>query len=252
MPVKYIAQEFTYPIPDEWCSDCFEHGKTGTWTYEGPEFLTFEIDKETGKETGWCLWLDEDLERPCALDVERVTVDCKENPLLCEIANDAGKESALELRETRQWQVSAVSPEGYENCETLRDEDFEPRDIYDEFNIVYDFNTGEFNIPVKNHDTHGVPDSFTWDAFRTIRNRQLEDADGVIDDGMPEEIRQKWLNYRQLLRDAPTALAEFHPGLAIQMLPSPPISAPKGDDFTDPEEIAANEADRQARTNDTL
>ena len=64
MPVKYIAKEFTYPIPDAWISDQFTQGKTGTWTYEGPEFLTFEIDNESGKESGWCLWLDEDLERP--------------------------------------------------------------------------------------------------------------------------------------------------------------------------------------------
>ncbi len=165
------------------------------------------------------------------MDCTRVQVDCKENPLLCEIANDAGKPEALKLREERVWKDFATSPDGYENVQTLEDADFEPRDIYDEFNITYDFDTGEFNIPVKNHDTHGVPDNFTWDDFRKIRNRQLEDADGVIDDGMPESIRQKWLDYRQLLRDAPTALAEFDAGVAIQMLPSPPITAPKGDDF---------------------
>ena len=55
MPVKYIAKEFTYPIPDAWISDQFTQGKTGTWTYEGPEFLTFEIDNDSGKESGWCL-----------------------------------------------------------------------------------------------------------------------------------------------------------------------------------------------------
>lgn len=218
----YIKQEFTYPIPDEWTSEEFTQGNTGTWTYEGPEFLTFEIDKETGKESGWCLWTDEDLERPCALDIQRITVDCKEHPLLCEIANDAGKPEALELRETRTWVDHSVSPDGYENTQTIRIEDFEPRDVYDEFNIVYDFETEEFNIPVKNHDTHGVPDSFTWDDFRRYRNECLDDADGVIDDGMPEEMRQEWLTYRQLLRDAPTALAEFPPGLAIQMLPGSP------------------------------
>lgn len=233
MPVKYIAKEFTYPIPDAWISEEFTKGKTGTWTYEGPEFLTFEIDNESGKESGWCLWLDEDLERPTPLDCTRVTVDCKDNPLLCEIANDAGKPEALKLREERVWQVAYESPEGYENCETLRDEDFEPRDIYDEFNITYDFDTKEFNIPIKNWDTHGVPKSFDWKEFRALRDRMLEDADGVIDDGMPDSIRQKWLDYRQLLRDAPENLKEFDPGLAIQMMPSPPISAPKGDDMVD-------------------
>ena len=65
----------------------------------------------------------------------------------------------------------------------------------------------------------------------------LEDADGVIDDGMPDSIRQKWLDYRQLLRDAPTALAEHDAGLAIQMMPRPPLSAPKGDDMVDDAEL---------------
>lgn len=230
----YITKEFTYPLPDEWCDDKFDQGKTGTWTYEGPEFLTFEIDNVSGKESGWCLWTDEDLERPCPVDCTRVTVDCKEQPLLCEIANDAGKEEALHLRATREWQLAHESPEGYENCETLRDEDFEPRDVYDEFNITYDFESEEFHIPVKNHDTHGVRDDFTWDDFRMARDRLLEDADGVIDDNMPESMREKWVNYRQLLRDAPTALAEFSPGLAIQMLPgSPAGSNPKGNDVVD-------------------
>jgi hypothetical protein len=227
----YITKQFTYPIPDEWLSEDFSNGNTGTWTYEGPEFLTFEIDINTGKETGWCLWTDEDLERPCALDVRRVTVDCKEQPLLCEIANDCGKEEALQLRETREWVEYAVSPDGYENVQTIRIEDFEPRDIFDEFNITYDFDTEEFSIPVKGHDDGGVPDDFTWDDFRILRDRMLQDADGVIDDGMPEEIRQKWLDYRQLLRDAPTALAEHPPGVAVQMLPSAPNPKPKGDDF---------------------
>jgi hypothetical protein len=218
----YISKEFTYPIPDEWCDDKFTKGHTGTWTYDGPEFLTFEVSKETGKETGWCLWTDEDLERPCALDVVRITVDCKEQPLLCEIANDAGKPEGLELRSTRVWKDYAISPDGYENTNTIDLADFEPRDVYDEFNIVYDFDTGEFNIPVKNHDTHGVPDDYTWEDFRRFRDDCLADADGVIDDGMPEELRQEWLTYRQLLRDAPEALAEFPPGLAVQMLPSNP------------------------------
>jgi hypothetical protein len=227
----YITKEFTYPIPDEWCNDSFEHGNTGTWTYEGPEFLTFEIDKETGKESGWCLWTDEDLERPCALDITRVTVDCKEQPLLCEIANDAGSEVSLHLRATRVWKEHSISPDGYENTETIDVADYEPRDIYDEFNITYDFDTGEFNIPIKNHDTHGVPDDYSWDDFRRFRDAALADADGVIDDGMPEELRQEWLTYRQLLRDAPDALSEFAPGLAVQMLPgSPAGKRVKGED----------------------
>ena len=59
--MRIISQEFTYPLWDEWRKNSFTQGLTGTFTYDGPEFLTFEVqnDPDTpdyGKESGWCLW----------------------------------------------------------------------------------------------------------------------------------------------------------------------------------------------------
>ena len=60
--MRRISKQFTYPIWDEWRTNSFTQGRTGTFTYEGPEFLTFEINSDPdnedyGKESGWCLWL---------------------------------------------------------------------------------------------------------------------------------------------------------------------------------------------------
>jgi len=98
--MRKIEKTFTYPVWDEWRMNSFTQGKTGTFTYKGPEFLTFEVQNDPasvdyGKESGWCLWTKADLERPHGLDIMRVTVDCKENPLLCEIGNDDGKDEQV-------------------------------------------------------------------------------------------------------------------------------------------------------------
>ena len=61
---------------------------------------------------------------------------CKENPLLCEIGNDDGKEEGVILRRQREWKTLWDAPEGYPDVEFT--DDVEPRDIYDESNITYD------------------------------------------------------------------------------------------------------------------
>jgi hypothetical protein len=223
MPVERIEKTFTYKIPNEWRTDDFSQGKTGTFTYKGPRYLTFEIDKNTKEEAGWCLWEDRDLERPCALDCVRVTVDCSlndENALLCEIANDCGDPEQVKFRNERTWTVKYQPPEGYEPI--LITDQYEPRDIYDEYGITYDFENGKFNIPIKTLETDGWDISITWDDVKEVRDKMLKDSDGKISDDMPEEIQQQWRTYRQLLRDLPDALKEFPPYIAGHMFPKSP------------------------------
>lgn len=238
-----IRKEFTYKVPNEWYSDDFSEGKTGTYVYEGPEYLTIEIDKETGKESGWCLYTPEEHERPVALDTKRMTIDCEENPLLCEIVNDQGKDSDRDFYEARPWKTICKAPEGYVSVEVPAE--FHPRDIYDEFRVKYDFAKDEFILPVRTYKNVSKvdPDKVTWDHFRITRNKLLSDADGVIDDAMPDSERKKWLDYRQLLRDAPTKLAEFGPFFAGMMLPTPPDGALTNDDEAMMAEIGVPDED---------
>ena len=224
--VECVDTKFTYKIPDDFRESSFELGLTGEFTYSGPRYLTFEIENETGKETGWCLVYPAELERPCALDSTRVIVDCslQENGLLCEIANDQGDPRQVEFRAERTWVTYFEAPEGYTSIE--KPTDYEPRDIYDEFNITYDFDTEEFNIPIHDWETD-FDQSMTWDNFKTLRNNMLADTDGAYTDDMPDEIKNKWIKYRQLLRDSTTALAEFEPYIAIQMMPPMPVIDPE-------------------------
>lgn len=217
-----IEKTFTYPVPDEWRSTEFTTGKTGTWTYKGPRFLTFEIDKESGRETGWCLTTERELEKPCPLNAVRITVDCTlndENALVCEIANDVGSQEAVDFRTFREWKILHEGPEGYNH--TWYTDEVEPRDIYDEFTITYDFETGKFNLPVKGWENEGRVD-VTWDDVRELRDRFLADTDGKISEDMPEEIKEKWRAYRILLRDLPDRLSHIPAFQAAKMFPTSP------------------------------
>ena len=39
---RRIEKTFQYPVWDEWRVDSFKEGRQGTFTYKGPEFLTFD------------------------------------------------------------------------------------------------------------------------------------------------------------------------------------------------------------------
>jgi hypothetical protein len=219
--IEFVETEFTYAIPDDFRETTFDQGKSGTYTYIGPRFITFEIDKETGKETGWCLVYQEELERPAPLNCIRVMVDCSltENGLLCEIANDQGREDSVEFRANRNWITYYQAPEGYTSIE--KPDAFEPRDIYDEFNVTYDFATGKFNIPLHSWNTDFSLE-MTWDDVRKVRDRMLRDSDGMVSDDMPQSIKDQWYTYRNLLRDLPEKLKDFPPYIAAQMFPQTP------------------------------
>jgi hypothetical protein len=219
--IEYTETTFTYPVPDDFREKTFTKGKTDTHTYKGPRYLTFEIDKETGKETGWCLMYPEELERPTPLNCIRVKVDCSltENGLLCEIANDTGREDMVEFRANRGWETYYAAPEGYTSIE--KPAAFEPRDFYDEFNITYDFNTAKFTVPLHTWETD-IDVNITWDDIRTVRDKMLKDTDGAVSDDMPQSIKDKWYNYRKLLRELPEKLKDFPPFIAMQMFPPTP------------------------------
>jgi len=226
--MRIISQQFTYPIWDEWRKNSFTQGRTGTFTYDGPEFLTFEVQNDPdspdyGKESGWCLWLKRDLERPSGLDITRVTVDCKANPLLCEIGNDCGKEEGVLLRRQRQWEILWDAPEGYADVEYTNE--VEPRDVYDEQNITYDFATGQFAIGIHDWAATGTKMDLTWDEVRGVRDQELHDTDAKVGQSdAPESIQQAWLSYRQKLRDLPELLQArgYEPYQAVMMWPVQP------------------------------
>ena len=233
---RRIEKQFTYPVWDKWRENSFTEGRTATHTYKGPEFLTFEIchDKNSddyGKECGWCMWEKRDLERPAGEDITRITVDCKENPLLCEIANDEGREDMVAMRRGREWKVLWDAPDGFQDVEYT--DELEPRDVYDEQNITYDFDKEEFVIGIHDWEATGVKKDLTWAQVRDVRDAALHETDAKVGmDDAPAEIIDGWKGYRQNLRDLPSAMQAkgYEPWQVVQMFPVMPK------DMRDPEE----------------
>lgn len=233
---RRIEKQFTYPVWDKWRENSFTEGRTATHTYKGPEFLTFEIchDKNSddyGKECGWCMWEKRDLERPAGEDITRITVDCKENPLLCEIANDEGREDMVAMRRGREWKVLWDAPDGFQDVEYT--DELEPRDVYDEQNITYDFDKKEFVIGIHDWEATGVKRDLTWAQVRDVRDAALHETDAKVGmDDAPAEIIDGWKGYRQNLRDLPSAMQAkgYEPWQVVQMFPVMPK------DMRDPEE----------------
>ena len=225
---RRIEKQFTYPVWDKWRENSFTEGRTATHTYKGPEFLTFEVchDKNSddyGKECGWCMWEKRDLERPAGEDITRITVDCKENPLLCEIANDEGREDMVAMRRGREWKVLWDAPEGFQDVEYT--DELEPRDVYDEQNITYDFDKKEFVIGIHDWEATGVKRDLTWAQVRDVRDAALHETDAKVGmDDAPAEIIDGWKGYRQNLRDLPSAMQAkgYEPWQVVQMFPVMP------------------------------
>lgn len=241
--MRRISVDFTYPVWDEWGRDSFTNGTTDTHTYHGPEFLTFEVNnnpdsEDYGTESGWCLWEKRDLERPTGADITRVTVDCKQNPLLCEIGNDEGRDDMVLKRRQREWEILWDAPDGYPDVEHTTD--VEPRDIYDENNITYNFDTEEFTIGVRTWEAQGSNMDLTWANIRQLRDEMLHETDAKVGQtDAPTELQQTWLDYRQRLRDLPSVMEArgYAPWQAIMMFPVPPkdmADPPEASDPNDP------------------
>ena len=238
--MRRIEKTFQYPIWDKWRENSFTEGRTGTHTYKGPEFLTFEVchDKNSddyGKECGWCMWEKRDLERPAGADITRITVDCKENPLLCEIGNDEGREDLVVLRRGREWKVLWDAPEGYMDVEYT--DELEPRDVYDEQNITYDFDKKEWIIPCHDWEATGVKKDLTWAEVRDVRDAALHETDQKV--GMtdaPESLQTAWKTYRQQLRDLPAVMMAkgYEPWQSVQMFPVMPKDMREPEQSSDP------------------
>ena len=143
--------------------------------------------------------------------------------LLCDIGNDMGHQENADHILNREWLVLHEAPDGYNH--TWYTDAVRPRDIYNEFDLTYDFETNQIMIPVKGWENEGRVD-VTWEDLRKLRDKMLSDTDGKISDDMPQELKDKWMRYRQLLRDLPTALAEYPAFIAAKMWPTSPDYSP--------------------------
>jgi|TARA_B110000444_G_scaffold242407_1_gene259697 hypothetical protein len=193
-----IEVQFSYDMPDAYLYQTTAEGKVGQWTYKGPEKLWVFMRKKDNKRSGEVRYSYEveDNFVPSAHEY-MVLVDCKENPLLCELMEVHQDTLFLEGREN----ITTILPMNDINGVPFKH--IEPKvptpdHTYDRDEIVYD--------PIAKQ----WPDKFpflkphvNWEQMKQTRWSQLSWSDSHIADDMPTDLADKWKAFRQALRDMP-------------------------------------------------
>jgi hypothetical protein len=225
MASEIISVEYDLPLPNDYLVDhSFSEGKSRKTTYHGPDKVYLQIG-EDGTEKNGPLTADDIMDgRPMPADVvDWFEVDCRENPLICQLRGPI----VNELQEEHTGEVPHPgSPDvpGYKRF--TYSTPIMPQDIFNKKSIkVVDGNVTVDPFTVL-EQLHERDVDITWDMLRINRDRHLTSSDGKVTDDMPEALKEEWKEYRQLLRDLPSTLesAGVHPNIAFFMFPDSPDS----------------------------
>jgi hypothetical protein len=186
--MAHVQKVVTYDVPDE-----FEQAvptkaldKTSTQSYDGPSTLILWLDKETKDiEQTWDKDDYTDRPVPLNLEVKELNADTDENTIKIGILfGGFGERKLYEIK---------VGP--VEDDNVVIPDPSDPRMIFSENDIIDDYTKPlVFRTDFRRRD----------DAFiREERNAKLKQSDSRIAEDMPDEVKAKWLAYRQKLRDIP-------------------------------------------------
>ena len=239
MAFPEIIKEVTYKIPNERFGMDDSEGKTSKMTYTGPSRLVLYMDKETHKVvTSW--HPDEEPEQPLPLNLYTLELnsDTSENILRMMLLWGG-------IPITKLYEV-AVGPDTEPNGRLV-----DPTDVREVYRIPVDDWDGEKWLPLQyinhfknytdNRDDNGF-DSWTWDLVRAKRNHALGESDNSINEDMPADLNQKWLDYRKKLRDLPEDWKDVPVDLIRE--PRAPDDDTKDALFEDPDQPYIKIADR--------
>lgn len=217
-----ITVEYDLPLPNEYLVDhSFSEGKTRKETYVGPDKIYLQIG-EDGREKSGPLTADDIADgRPMPADVvEWFEIDCATNPLLCELRGQPVPKEDEEVERVVHPESPVIA--GYPQYEYLTP--IQPRDIFDKFSVQVVDGVPQVRPFTVNEGLFGADRELTWNDIRVHRDRQLESSDGKVTDDMPEDLKNEWKEYRQLLRDLPSVMeaAGVSPNIAYYMFPRNP------------------------------
>tara|TARA_B100001057_G_scaffold372893_1_gene377271 strand:+ start:34607 stop:35554 length:948 start_codon:yes stop_codon:yes gene_type:complete len=191
--------EFNYPKPDEYLGQFDNEQLEGTHTYDGPEDIWVFIDKETKKlaPTAYMDY-DEGLEFNPAPHLEKVYVDCEQNPIICSLMECDFEDEMLE-------QVEETLPNG---SKYLTYKNPPPEHTYEKFDIEYDFDAKTWKKVASSieggiaHYPWKQP-HVKWTHVRKHRNSLLAGTDHKVKSDMPADTKASWETFRTTLRDLP-------------------------------------------------
>ena len=215
-----ISVEFDLPLPNDFLVDhSFSEGKSRKYTYHGPDKVWLQIGEDGIEKYGPLEASDIADGRPIPADVvEWFEVDCREYPLICQLR--AGIINELQEDYTgKEWHPQSPEIEGYERWSYATP--LMPTDIFDKWTCKVVDGVPTVHAYTANEKLHDKEEPITWDDIRDHRDKMLKASDTEIAEDMPEELKQKWMAYRQLLRDLPTTLesAGVPPAIAYYMFP---------------------------------
>jgi len=198
-----ITKTFTYDLPDDYLAQTNADGKTATANYEGPDKIWVFINRDTGRSDTSRLVLTEEengADFPVPEDQFKVEINCDTDPMLCSLF-DAKVEWDTVVGQTN---IVVNLPDGttYERPD--------PTDV----DHTYELDECAYNMDgtISEDGTTYTGGTWTmqwkqpwtsWEQLIIVRNNGLTASDSKIADDMPEAVKQKWLDYRQALRDLP-------------------------------------------------
>lgn len=222
-----ISIDYEYSLPNEYCVDhSFSKGLKRTATYDGPDKIFLIIEEATGREhCGPITELEKADGRPLPLGCKYVEVDCIENPLVGQLRGPV-------IDEAEEDHTSAERPTGVVEIPGYRVFEYQtpllPKNIWDPLSLqVQEDGTITFRVRTPVEVVMGIDGREpTWDDVRAKRKQLIKNSDSEIVDDMPEDMRTKWLDYRQRLRDWPNVMeaAGVPPMFAYCMEPIDPAS----------------------------
>lgn len=203
-----VQFDYTYDIVNELCVDhTFTNGNTRTTTYDGPDKLFFIVDNQTGKEAmGPITEIEKNDGRPLPEGCRYVEIDCIDNPLLCQLRGPV-------IDEQEEDHTGDAMPTGVKKITGYNTFTYQtpvlPYQMYDPLNITFN-EDDTYTLPLREpRDTVmgvDIERDITWDDVRAKRNQFLQNSDSQITDDMPADLRAKWVDYRQRLRDWPSVM----------------------------------------------
>lgn len=197
--METIEKTFTYNLPDEYTSQTSNLGLTGTYTYNGPRYLAFEIQEGTGKIVGCFPTTKETFSTLNDVpDTFYFLVDAKYEPLIASIffpTPPTGNEP----------QKVYDLPDG---LKYKRPNPTTPDHTYSKNEITFNIALKDFNHPLPWYKPW-----VNWMEVAATNERLIKDAQEKIEkltaDNADSQLIQAWVNWKteaenkiELYRDA--------------------------------------------------